>query len=193
MNSMYKPEKKGIAVVAISVFLFYLAGCSSIYYRRNYYGTLPGIYPAVRDGIAELSRGSGDWMGILPEWFYDAATVIGLPFSFVLDTLCLPYDVFKNKEKSIKIFSASFDRVDTVYFAVRNNTDRKLQAKVFIRVKEAPWGSYRTKTVGTKTIDIILLPGASRVIKENIECNIATTEGKRFRAYVSIRSYKEVE
>ena len=71
---------------------------------RHGYFVSPGIYPGVRKDMAELSMGSSGKMGmkILPEWVHDVGAIIDLPFSFILDTLCLPYDISQAEKKEDK-------------------------------------------------------------------------------------------
>jgi uncharacterized protein YceK len=191
-------EKRYITVIVILILFFCLTGCASIDYRTSYYGITPGIYPGVRNDIRNLFGYSGGIIPLGPEWVDDVFTILDIPFSFAFDTLCAPYDVFKNREKNVFIYSTNFDKVNnTVSFKGVNNTDKKLSVKVDISVQETWKDAHKeipqAETIGRKTTNIILLPKSSEVFEENIECSPSAVRGRIFRTGVSIRSYKEVE
>ena len=98
--------KKLAFVSLFSVLLACASGCNSLAYRfaspevKKDFGATPGPYPAARHdgkGIAECLWGL---VGPDPEarvWAGAFLTIllVCFPLDFVVDTLCLPYDVFQ--------------------------------------------------------------------------------------------------
>ena len=80
------------------LFLFLsFSGCSSLSYRTSKNNAIsPGPYPGVRTDVEELgdSREDGE-MESMADPIYNMVAFFDLPFSFIADTLCLPYDVFQ--------------------------------------------------------------------------------------------------
>lgn len=188
-------QQRFATIIVISILLSCLMGCASFEYRAKDYGRRPGIYPGARQLIGELTRKSSVGMGaMLPEWAYDTAAVLDLPLSFTFDTLCLPYDVFKNREKDIRLGSARFDRDKSIVrFYVKNNTDKKLSAVVDIHLREELGYNHPGRVVGRKRTSIILPPDSEQVFEESIVCDLETTKDKFFRVRAAIKSYKEAE
>ena len=89
-------KKMKYLVLTLSLLLC-ITGCASIDYRSCDYHRLPGIYPGVRYGIRGMGGGIFMWHG--PEWVYATMSILDLPLSFALDTICLPYDVINNWEE----------------------------------------------------------------------------------------------
>ena len=89
-------EKKYIAVILIPVFFLCLTGCTSIYSRGWETGRL---YPGVSQDLKEIRDSSGGKS-------FAMHSLIDLPFSFVLDTILLPFDAFsyfkENRHRPVK-------------------------------------------------------------------------------------------
>ncbi len=91
-------KKKYLAIIVILT-LFCFAGCASIKYRTSDYGSYrEGIYPGVREDVHNIMTG-GDCMDICFPTVNRILYTLDTPLSFVLDTICLPYDAFKNYYK----------------------------------------------------------------------------------------------
>lgn len=195
-------EKRFVVISVIFILLSCLAGCASIDYRAKYYAdgvSRPGIYPGVREDIDALSGYNGDFMGMLPEWFYDAVTILDLPFSFAVDTLCMPYDLFRNWERNVYVKGTGFDKLNsTASFEVKNILDKTFSAKAVIVVQET-WRpdlsshALRWQNIGSKTTNIIIPPKAKTGFNETIECSPTGIKHRSFRARVSLGGYKEVK
>jgi len=91
-------NKKYLAIIVIlTVFCF--TGCASIGYRMSNYGSYrEGIYPGVREDVDNIMTG-GPCMDICFPTANRILNTLDTPLSFVLDTVCLPYDTFKNYDK----------------------------------------------------------------------------------------------
>ena len=93
------------------IFLIFLLGClygcSSLSYRapsdNRYPGepVAPGPYPGVRGSVKEMRTSSEDMAAAEDvDPFADFILLLDIPFSFVVDTIFLPYDVLqRNKTK----------------------------------------------------------------------------------------------
>ncbi|MDD5044067.1 MAG: YceK/YidQ family lipoprotein [Candidatus Omnitrophica bacterium] len=99
-------NKKILSLLSVFLFLSYLTGCASINYRSTSYEShaYPGVYPGLRSGLDGLNEGKPFNLDMSddPKAMLYVATffaVIDVPLCFAIDTLCLPYDAFKNKEK----------------------------------------------------------------------------------------------
>ena len=87
----------------------FFTGCASLSYRMNpseydHY-IEPGVYPGVRldsDNIENNSTYKSTASNKYPQPLISGISIFDLPLSFILDTVCLPYDMFqsnKNKEE----------------------------------------------------------------------------------------------
>jgi hypothetical protein len=168
-----------------------------------------GIYPGVREGVNDLF---GYYPSIaatgVPVGLLRAFDILDLPFSFALDTFCVPYDIFNNWEEKIYIsFPTGFDKVNSIVsFSAQNKTNKKLSVKVDISVKEM-WMDYhknipQTDIIGRKTANIVLPLKSTTVFEEYVECNPKASEvlpgrswgqGRDFHTSVSIISYQKVK
>jgi len=126
-------KKKYIAIIVILISLLYLTGCASIDYRtgRPAYHVSPGTYPGVRNDIAQLSRGGSDSMGMVPGWVYNTVAIIDLPFSFILDTLCLPYDISHVDRQNCEI-NCRANQDSILYYCSEKSQRSSLNDKAFI-------------------------------------------------------------
>ncbi|MCX4026255.1 YceK/YidQ family lipoprotein [Endozoicomonas sp. SM1973] len=87
-------------LVILLVLSCLFTGCSSIGFRisglNKEYVKAP-IYPGVQIVFKKLSGGPGSSVHAhLPDfvgWLFYPFDIINLPLSFVVDTVCLPYDV----------------------------------------------------------------------------------------------------
>jgi uncharacterized protein YceK len=82
-------EKRYILVSLIPILCFSLTGCASIGARCELYGSPPNdqLYPGTRFDWKQVSDSlGGEHFAMF--WFID------LPFSFILDTIMLPFDAF---------------------------------------------------------------------------------------------------
>lgn len=79
--------------IAFLLALFLLTGCSSIFTHTSDSGG-PIVYRGTRHDIKELVSAPYQYECI-PHEVTVLACFIDLPFSFVVDTLCLPYDIYK--------------------------------------------------------------------------------------------------
>jgi uncharacterized protein YceK len=78
-------EKRYIAVILISVLFLCLTGCASIYSRGWEKGSL---YPGTGEDLKEIRDSTSGGRS------FAMYSLIDLPFSFVLDTVLLPFDAF---------------------------------------------------------------------------------------------------
>ena len=101
-----------LAVVAIAAML---SGCATAYMRTDLSGSKPkGLYPATRADVvgsyrycANKSDPFGGWSGAgtpshpnpLEKVLWVTFSVIDIPISLVTDTVCLPWDLSKKKQK----------------------------------------------------------------------------------------------
>jgi uncharacterized protein YceK len=81
----------------VILFCFILLGCASLDYRTGTTGAVnSGVYPGTRWDAKNIhSITSGEYQPWITEiWpFHLTASILDLPLSFVLDTICLPYDL----------------------------------------------------------------------------------------------------
>ncbi|MBU1864701.1 MAG: YceK/YidQ family lipoprotein [Candidatus Omnitrophica bacterium] len=94
--------KNNLALIIFLLLTHLLTGCSSIHAHRT--DVTPRVYPGVKEDMRAMKGYSCDadeWGGLgrsLAIW-----GTCDILFSFVLDTLLLPYDIYKvNKEKDEK-------------------------------------------------------------------------------------------
>lgn len=87
-------------IIIILLTLFFINGCATCVYRSNENHTEyspKGIYPAVKTDFNFMDYVMNEGGGA--PWFIVLATGIGvtidLPFSFVTDTVLIPYDLTK--------------------------------------------------------------------------------------------------
>ena len=82
-------NKRYIVVILIPILFLSLAGCASLGARIGFMGTPPNdrLYPGTQDDWRQVSYSCGG-----KSFAMDA--FIDLPFSFVLDTIMLPFDAF---------------------------------------------------------------------------------------------------
>ena len=102
------------ALVAVAMVVT-LSGCATAYMRTDLSGSKPkGLYPATRADVvgayrycANKSDPFGGWRGAgtpshpnpLEKVLWVTCSVIDLPISLVTDTVCLPWDLSKKKQK----------------------------------------------------------------------------------------------
>ena len=91
---MKKPPYSSIILITIVLSLSLLSGCSSVRSRIDTPESHWTVYPGIqRDGSDLVTTVEGKlnpaWTGIL----VGPVLVLDLPFSLVLDTLALPYDL----------------------------------------------------------------------------------------------------
>ncbi len=87
-------EKLYISVILISILCFSFIGCASLGSRIDFMGgTLSDdkFYPGTRYDLKEVSDSCGGKSFAMTDF-------IDIPFSFVLDTIMLPFDVFLRHE-----------------------------------------------------------------------------------------------
>ena len=91
-------KQKYFRLVSI-LLIFFLNGCASIECRTKKYPLVaPGVYPGVRKDLDDITPNEDFFKtGTL----FRIAPIIDLPLSFVLDTICLPFDIYQNN-KDIK-------------------------------------------------------------------------------------------
>lgn len=92
---MKKPPYSTIILITIVLSLSLLSGCSSVRSRVDTPESRWTVYPGVqRDGVDLVTTVEGKlnpaWTGVLVA----PILVLDLPFSLVLDTLALPYDLY---------------------------------------------------------------------------------------------------
>ena len=93
-----------VRYVRYAIPLFFLfTGCASIDSRSKEYGYYisPGIYPGVRTDvkqIGDIAKGRADPFIQSAAFIVMPVSLLDVPFSFVLDTLLLPYDISKNSK-----------------------------------------------------------------------------------------------
>lgn len=92
--------KKIIHCSTIIALIIVFTGCASIHQRSRYYSP-PERYPGVEEDISAMRSHdsiSRAW-GPVASFIATATSIIDIPFSFVLDTILLPYDLMRSPEK----------------------------------------------------------------------------------------------
>lgn len=90
--------KKICTVLTICLFF---CGCASVAYRADSSSIpeiSPGIYPGVRAGInfmKDSAKGDIESSHSIVDPIIFLAFIPDVPLSFLIDTICLPYDIFQ--------------------------------------------------------------------------------------------------
>jgi uncharacterized protein YceK len=103
-------DKNNFTIIMIAVFLVNLAGCVSIDSRSH--GGCRGLYPGVTEDIVIIKTG-GACMDICFPTAERIFSIIDLPFSFALDTICLPFDAFQKCEKKEEQLLKKYNDIET--------------------------------------------------------------------------------
>ncbi|MFH0854751.1 MAG: YceK/YidQ family lipoprotein [bacterium] len=109
---MIKIKKNYITLIVFIIVSSQIAGCGSITYRTR--PAIKGmyvspelsraVYPGVRRDIYQIkdTSSAAKWIGQGGATFFCITSILDIPLSFVIDTLCLPYDIFQSDKESIK-------------------------------------------------------------------------------------------
>jgi uncharacterized protein YceK len=98
-----KPPYSSIILITVVLSLSLLSGCSSVRSRIDTPESRWTVYPGIqRDGNDLITTVEGKlnpaWTGVL----VGPVLVLDIPFSLVLDTLALPYDLYVISEPAEK-------------------------------------------------------------------------------------------
>lgn len=92
-----------LKIIILSMVIPYFTGCASLQYRAGESYISPGIYPGVRTDIDNIKSSHNP--PAEAEFVYKSMAILSifdLPFSFIMDTICLPYDIFQSLLKKGK-------------------------------------------------------------------------------------------
>lgn len=101
--------KKNPGFITILLLSSFISGCSSIGVRSDsregFFSS--GIYPGVHSDFDHFGpyaqKELGDWGGETGKILINLFLILDLPFSFILDTVCLPPDIYERSKYNKEI------------------------------------------------------------------------------------------